>query len=96
MNCDDAVNYGDINPFVIRLNAHCCDPNCGPCGGGQFRGGEQYEGGVSPEEVATQLMLNIDPNLYDALVEIAGQAAAGLDDPADRAYWQAVYGYLTE
>ena len=94
MNCDGEFTYGDINPFVVRLDEECCDPNCGACGGGNLlRGGGQR---LSPQALATRLTLNIDPDLYDELVEIARQAAAGLDDAGDRAYWQAVYGYLAE
>ena len=93
MNCDGLLTYADINPFVIRLEEGCCDPNCGACGGNLLQGGGQR---LSPQALATRLMLNIDPDLYDDLVEIVAQAATGLDDAGDRAYWQAVYGYLAE
>ena len=90
LNCDGVLDYGDINPFVVRLHELCCEPTCGTCPSGQDNAFP------SPQQTAIQLALNIHPELYDALVDIAGQAAVGLDDAADRAYWTAVYTSLTE
>jgi hypothetical protein len=51
---------------------------------------------MSPEELAAQLALSVPPEHLASLVDLAGQAAVGLPDEDRRAFWQAVYGALTE
>jgi hypothetical protein len=101
-NCDGSINFGDIAAFVTRLQNFCCLPDCDPnlClppeseESGRSNG---PEGGASaPEMLAMQLALNVAPELFDTLVDLAAQCAAGLPDEDQRAYWQAVYEALVE
>jgi hypothetical protein len=105
LNCDGSVSFGDINPFVQRLNEGCCDPNCGPCpsqgeGGDMNRmngGGEDDTGGgLSPEQMAALLAANVDPADYDSLVARIAEYVAQQEDPDEAAYWEAVYNALIQ
>jgi hypothetical protein len=100
MNGDGALNFADISAFVYRFNnGACCSPSTDPniClhEGGQEQGrGNGGDGG--PEALAEQLALNVAPELFDSVVELAARCAAGLPDEEQRAYWQTVYEALTE
>jgi hypothetical protein len=97
-NCDGTWNSSDDNPFVARIIAQCCDPDCPGCQGGRGEGGEGGEGppDLPAEDLAAELAANIWPELFEDLLSMV----AGLIDVAPneetQAYWQAVYDLLTQ
>jgi hypothetical protein len=102
--CDTPPHLGfeDINPFIALVGRPCTA--CG-AGGDAPMGGDgmniMYEGGglpseLPPEELAAQLAANVWPELYDGLLAMVLGAIEYAPDEATEAYWQAVYGVLTQ
>jgi hypothetical protein len=91
-NCDGSFTSADTNPFVDRVTRECCDPDCPGCEGGDAPGG----GLPDPDELAAQLAETIWPELYDDLLEVILATIDGAPDEETHAYWQAVYGALTQ
>ena len=58
--------------------------------GGAFTG----VGDLTPEEVAALLAGNVDPTDYESLVARLVAFIAQAEDPAEAAYWEAVYEHL--
>jgi hypothetical protein len=100
VNCSGTFGVDDINPFVALLANPCCQPTCEPCeedGLGNGGQGEANDGPAwSPQQFAALLAANVDPELYDSLVTLAGENAGQQNNEADAEYWEAVYYALIE
>lgn len=94
-NCDGRFDFGDINPFIVRLNQGCCRETCGPCsGGGNGLLGGPAGGLPEPEYLAARLAVNVKPELFDDLVAMAAAAASVQTDPQLKTYWEKVHHAL--
>jgi len=93
-NCDGFFDFGDINPFVLRLNQGCCWEECGDCPGGNGLLGGPPGGLPEPELLAAKLAVNVKPELFDDLVDMAAAAASVQTDPQLKVYWEKVHRAL--
>jgi len=90
LTCDGLLDFGDIDPMVLRLAQGCCKPTCGSCT-------EMGQAGPRPPaELAATLKAHTAPELYDAMLDIVAETPLWQSDPAKRKYWEEVYDALAK
>lgn len=89
--CNGLFDFDDINPFIALVTRipPCCSHEC-PCTGGNALGGGLPE----PELLAAKLAVNVKPELFNDLVDMAAAAASVQTDPKLKLYWEKVHHAL--